>query len=499
MLGPWLLHQNYQQQLILKLLPHWFFDKGRLLQMESSILKLYHLDLDRILPIIKPLYSSTGAPSKEQAGIIRSLVLMLDQGIHSLVEWANKVASDSLFYTLCGFIDKAPAASSYYDFIDRLWLGSKDAEILRKKKIRTFQSKPRLKLKQGQKLPPKHNGAVKKLVKRALNGTLRKSRRERILQEFFSRLVVDVSANIGLLGDINSLSIAGDGSPVYSGASTYGIKVCDCKSQGIYNCKCPRRYSDPDATWGWDSYRERYFFGDSFYAFTATGVTQDLPIYLRMAQGKRHDSITTIFALQEIRELLPDMTIKDAIFDGAMDNYATYELCHHWGIRPFIPLDKKTVIALNKLPRGIEGFDDIGQPICPGGIPYTYWGTSNNKGLKFRCYFAAHNQESPCCCTPSSYGRTVYIKPHDDFRLFPAVARHSETYKEKLRQRSGAERTNKRVFVDYDVEKGHMRSTKHRFFRIVLAGINIHLDAWLKQKSTKLVDLIESASLATAS
>jgi hypothetical protein len=193
MLGPWLLHQKYQQQLFLKLLPHWFFDKGRVLQMESSILKLFHLDLDKILPIIKPLYSNTGAPTKEQAGIIRSLVLMLNQGVHSLADWAEKVANDSLLYTLCGFIDKAPSASSYYDFIDRLWLGSKDAEIQRKKKIRNFQSKPRTKLKQGQKLPPKHNGATKKLVKRALMGTLRKSRRERVLQEFFSRLVVDVS------------------------------------------------------------------------------------------------------------------------------------------------------------------------------------------------------------------------------------------------------------------------------------------------------------------
>src|SRR5690554_5914313 len=339
MLGPWLSHREYQQQLILKLIPHYLFNKGRVIQMESTIMKLFHLDLDKALPIIKPLYSTTGAPAKDQAAMIRSLFLMIELKEYSISQRAEKVANDKLYYDICGFQGKAPSASSYYDFIDRLWLGSKDAEILRKKKIRNFQSKPRIKLKQGQKLPPKHNGAVKRLVKRALMGTLRKSRREQVLQEFFSRLVVDASAQMGLLGDINSLSIAGDGSPVYSGASTYGIKVCDCKSQGIYNCKCPRRYSDPDATWGWDSYRERYFFGDTFYGFTTTGATYDLPVYLRMAQAKRHDSITTIFALQEIRELFPDMTIKDAIFDGAMDNYATYELCHSWGIRPFIPLD----------------------------------------------------------------------------------------------------------------------------------------------------------------
>jgi len=498
MLGTWLPHQEYEKITLLKLIPHIYFDRNRVLQMESSILKLLHLDLDKSLPIIKPLYSNTGAPSNEQAGIIRSLILMLDQKCHSITKWAKKVANDRLLYDICGFIERAPAASSYYDFIDRLWLGSKDAEMERKKKIRSFQSKPRKKLKQGQKLPPKHKGAVKRLVQKAILGKLRRSRRENILQEFFSRLVVDTSSNMGLLGHSDALSIAGDGSPFLSGASSYGIKVCDCKSKGIYNCKCYRRYSDPDATWGWDSYRERYFFGDTLYAFTATGAQHDLPVYLRMVQAKRHDSITTVFALQEVRELFPSMTIKDAIFDGAMDNYPTYELCMHWNIRPFIPLDAKTIVAMKELPRGVLCFDDKGCPVCPGGIPYAYWGSCYGKGHKYRCWFAAHGQEAPCCCSPSSYGRTIYIKPDDDPRLFPAVARNSRTFKEKLKERSGAERTNKRIFIDYDVEKGHTRSTKHRFFRTVLASINIHLDAWLKRISISLLDLLEVASASPA-
>ena len=110
------------------------------------------------------------------------------------------------------------------EFTDRVWLGSKDAEILRKSKIRTFQSKPKLKLKQGQKLPSNHKGAVKKLAKGAKFGTLRTSHKEQVLQELFSRLVVDQSASMGLLGDTNALSAAGDGSPIFSGSSSYGIK-----------------------------------------------------------------------------------------------------------------------------------------------------------------------------------------------------------------------------------------------------------------------------------
>jgi hypothetical protein len=211
MLGKWLPHEEYKEKTLLKLIAHVHFHKSRVIQMEKSILKLLHLDLDKSLPIIKPLYSNTGAPSNEQAGIIRSLVLMLDQNHHSITQWAEIVANDQLLYDICGFIERAPSVSSYYDFIDRLWLGSKDAQRKRKRKIRSFQSKPRKKIKQGQKLAPKHKGTVKKLVKKAISGKLRRPRREQILQEFFSRLVVDTSSNMGLLGDINALSIAGDG------------------------------------------------------------------------------------------------------------------------------------------------------------------------------------------------------------------------------------------------------------------------------------------------
>ena len=507
MFGSWIPHKQYQRNLIARIIFHSGFQPGRVQQLKNTILKLFYLNLDKILSVIKPLYSNTGAPSKEQAGIIRSFVLMLDQKRHSITAWAEIVANDPLLYDICGFNGKAPAASSYYDFIDRLWLGSKEAERQRKKKVRIFQSKPRLKLKQGQKLPPKHKGEVSKLVKRAILGTLRSFRKEQLMQEFFSRLVVDTSAAMGLLGDTKALSVAGDGSPYCSGASHYGVKVCDCKAKGIYNCHCPRRYSDPDATWGWDSYRERYYFGDTLYAFTAIGTDHDLPIYLRTVDARRHDSITTIFALQEIQELLPEFTIRDAVFDSAMDNYPTYKLCKHSGIRPFIALNDRTKddssednsdAPERKLPKGVSCLDDKGRPICLGGIPYTYWGPIEGKGLKYRCWFAAHKRDCPCCCSPSPYGRTVYLKPDDDLRLFPPLARDSETFKKKLRQRSGSERINKRVFVDYDVENGHMRDRKQRFFRAVIAAVNVHLDEWIKHIKSKWFDLLPGACLDAA-
>ena len=133
-----------------------------------------------------------------------------------------------------------------------------------------------MKLKAGQKLPPKHTGSVSKLASLAERGKLREQRPEKIFQEFLARCVVDKSAAMGILGDVNNFSIAMDGSCYSSGASHYGVKICDCKSKGIYNCKCPRRYSDPDARWGWDSYHEQYFYGDTLFSVTASDSPYDL-------------------------------------------------------------------------------------------------------------------------------------------------------------------------------------------------------------------------------
>jgi hypothetical protein len=130
---------------------------------------------------------------------------------------------------------------------------------------------------------------------------------------------------MGILGDPGKLSIAMDGSCYNSGASHFGVKVCDCKSKGIYDCKCSCRYSDPDARWGWDSYHEEYFYGYTLFSTTASDSPYGLPIYLRITQATRHDSILTVFALNEVRKMYPYFIFKNFLADGAMDNYPTYK------------------------------------------------------------------------------------------------------------------------------------------------------------------------------
>lgn len=496
MLRDWTPHIVYQEKLYLRLLFHSSMQRSRLVYMDKSISKLHLLNLDNLLPVIKPLYPDLGRPAKNQQGIIRSLALMLDQQEYSITKWARKAAADPLFFDLCGFDQKAPGVASYYDFLVRLWMADHSLHLKKKRKVKCFSSKPRKKLKLNQKLPPKHSGTVDKLVEKALSGKLRNFCPEAILQKLLARCVVDTSYQMGILGNPDELSMAHDGTPFYSGANHYGTKVCDCRSKGIFNCHCPRCYSDPDAKWGWDSYREQWFFGSTLFNVTASDSPYDLTIYLKSVQASRHDSITTIFALQDIQKLYPDMNFKNYLADGAMDNYPTYKLLKHKGIIPFIPLDSRTKAKLKYPHQDILCFDDKGNPICPGGIPYVYWGFCKPYRLKYRCWFAVHGLEPPkeCKCCQSSYGKTLYIKPDFDPRLFTPVPRNSEAFKEKFKTRTSVERGNKRMFEDYSIEEYDARSTMMRTALATFAVINTHLDAWIKHKDFSIMKLLNKAA-----
>src|SRR5690625_2256956 len=102
-------------------------------------------------------------------------------------------------------------------------------------------------------------------------------------------MFVEQSASQGLLGNLKSLNILADGSSVETGARAYGKFLCDCHKHGNWTCDCLRQLSDPDANDGWDSYRERYYFGRNLFMISASNSESDLPIYPRFYRANKHD------------------------------------------------------------------------------------------------------------------------------------------------------------------------------------------------------------------
>ena len=493
MLGSWLCHKDYQQQVIdnLSCLAK-IFGPFMLFEYEPVISKLFILNLDPLKDLISPLYSFTGRPSENQAEIFRSLILMNALGL-PLDKWLPKLSNNQVLQIACGFTGKLPAVASYYDFISRI------IKISDEPRLKSKKQKPKKKYGK-EKMPLKHSGIVQKLVKQILKGRRFNLRPERLLQEIFAKVCVQASINLGLVPQ--TLSISGDGTCVLTGASHYGVKTCECRSKGIYNCDCPRRFSDPNAAWGWDSHNERYFYGyTGYFISTYNKVAKvDLPLYLRFVDAKRHDSVSAVVALAEFRDLYPNLVINSFISDSASDNYATYELLNEWNIN--------AIIALNKTNKGNFKYspftvNENGIPVCLSGYEMVYWGFCPDRcRIKWRCPRACGKCEpTGACgnCSPSPYGRVVYTKPEWDLRFFTRIPRASKRFKQIMKERTAAERVNNRILHHYGLENSKVRGKKRISFFAAIAGFNIHLDAQLATlKSQGLFDFTAIFSLKAA-
>jgi hypothetical protein len=211
-----------------------------------------------------------------------------------------------------------------------------------------------------------------------------------------------------------------------------------------------------------------------------------------MVQAQRFDGISAIVALAEAKKLYPDFRFDSYHGDGAHDNYATYELLHNWNMKAFISLNE-TNKGNFKYPPHIN-VDANGVPICIAGHAMINWGYNPDRcRIKYRCPLALGKIDSCDCkelCSPSAYGRCIYIKPAWDLRLFTVVPRGSDEWKIQMNSRTTSERVNKRILNDYGLELSHTRGKKRTFWRSLIHSLNVLLDARLKVSGFSFVDML---------
>lgn len=491
MLGNWQSHHNYQSFLLDSLDKLKVLHSTSLIKYQEGISKLYLLNLDVIKDLITPLYSNTGRPSNLQAQIFRSYILMNHLHIYSVTKWCRfELPNDPILCAAIGVTpDSIPSVGSHYDFISRL-IPLNDSP-----KLKSVKRKPTKKYKKGEKMPPKNPNVVEKLVNFIINNPDKSyaNHPQSMLQRIFTETIVIPSAAKGLLGDTSKLTVSADGTCLVSGASSSAVKVCKCKENGIYDCKCDRRFSDPLASWGWDSHNSRYFYGyTGYYAGVYNPDAKiDLPVYLRIFDANRHDSTSSVVAINELRHLVPDFNINSYVLDSASDNYATYTLLNHWNINAIIALNARNKHSKYDSPLS---FDKKGIPICKAGHPMVFWGNCPGRHrIKWRCPLKTGKLSECKCsndCSPSPYGRTVYTKPLSDLRLFTKIPRNSDLFKTKMASRTCCERINNRILHNYGLENSKVRGKKRIAFWSTVCAFNIHLDAWLKCSNFSILSLL---------
>ena len=514
-------HQQYAENLCNNLI-RWLKRKSRRISDEyiEAALVLMRIDLEPARPLLEKLYSPSprGRKPYNPVSMFRSLLLMTLLKCTSITEWAKTMKDKPRLAVMTGFAGTArervdiPSAGAFYLFIDRMEDGEyhKDTRHIRPSKLRKIKQLRNLKSEKEQRKSEKEAGVVQydsvtKKLKDELESKEDQKRPDDLmkrLEDIFIQCAIIPSAQIGLLGNTDALTISGDGSALVTGANHHGKPSCDCPKSGIYNCQCPRYYSDYTAEWGYDSYRECYYFGHTYYQHIVSTSGHDLPLHVSISGASETDYTLSMKDMDRLKKALKehglDWKIDNAIYDAGHDSAGNYEYLMKHDITPVIALNPRT--GIHPVPTGnAQRVNEDGTPICPSGMTMRKHGYSN---VKYRIYYncpvkrsngkgewIAHPEECPngfLCSPDTKMGPVVYVKTTEDPRLYPPVPRASPRYKLLMNLRSGCERSNSTKKEVYGLGDRPCRSDSHFLVRLYLVSIIEHAKAWLAEDKKNL-------------
>jgi hypothetical protein len=464
--------------------------------------KFRHLNLSAAHAIFAGLYHpDQGCPARPPEDMLRSWLLMLECHVTSVEVWVKRLRENALYALLSGFApDDVPGVGTFYDFQDRvLQLYEPVLNLECRPRRRSEQRKKDVSLRDKNNLAP-HVGILDRLADRLMahpvpsvvyghwqTNLAALPRYQRVLKEVFYTVFVSGSVARGLI-DLNDLHVAGDGTHLRTWANAHGHKLCQCNNRDkprAEHCDCGRRFHDPLAAWGWDSYRECYVYGHGLYELTAYSLHHNcqLPLVINILDNQRHDSVAYLAATHEAVDLL-GFHLATVSLDKAHDALALYRLgVEYWHLDSVIPLNERHLGHFQFAPP--LRLNEDGLPICLAEQPMVYQGYSAQRmRLKWRCPLAAKSLPLTTCshfareCSDSPYGRTVYTYPRQNYRLFSRLRRGSLLWDLHADRRSCAERSIKRKKLDFGLDHARLAGRQRWFFYVMLAAMCQHLDAW---------------------
>lgn len=464
--------------------------------------KLRHTELDMAYPLLATLYhADLGRPPRDPLALLRSCLAMMLCGETSFDAWVALMHDDPFYALLSGFDPHdLPGVGTFYDFQDRL--------LQRPRQSRTRPCHPYRHHAQKDKAPTQqdkldlrpHRDIVRRLAARLLAREWHPAALaaildghgdfaalpvyERLLQPLFFSCFIAHSVQVGLI-DLPHLYVAGDGTKLATWANARGKKLCTCDNRGksaADHCTCHR------------GYRECWVYGHSLYELTAyrLGHPCQLPLFVSLADGSRHDSVHALATLYHARETCA-LPLHTVTLDAAHDAWGRYHLAtQRWHAALVIPLNPRHKEHL-KYAGPLRLADGV--PICQANLPMKRAGFCPDRcRVKWRCPWAA-SKKSPdvtTCpffangCSASPYGRVIYTYPQRNYRWHTLIPRGSSRWKLHQDARSCAERSVKRKKYDFHLSQTRTAGRDRWFFRVILAAMCQHIDAWQRYAPANL-------------
>lgn len=451
-------------------------------KFRKALRKMRLLEPERIKPLLQACYSKTGRPALDPIVTLRSFILMLHFGYTSVDNWVNDARNDKALQYLIGDWHVTSVAS-HYDFINRILnVNPSLNDLYMKGKNSTANKKKYRKLHKGEKWENYDEGDTIELAQKYWdNADCDLHRPTRTLEKVFDQLVVRISFEKFIK---ENFVLSGDGTSVHIHSSRYGHAVKNPTDK-----QHTHRYTAPDADIGWDSDEGRYYFGFTMFAI-CFHVTEgiDIPMFIAQRTASQHDVLTAIPVIAQMLDVNPNLKPKYFCFDSACDAEAIYSFLRHRGMLPIIDRHPKRLLLKDIIAFPRTEYDADGKPleyinregkaICAGGFEMYRDGYDKSKGaIKFCC----PSSNCPLAKDGKACRKVFNIYDKTSYKFFGPVQYRSDDWKELYKNRTSTERINKRILCDYKIQDlTCCNGSKHFFFEII-AGINIHLDAWTKK------------------
>lgn len=502
------------EEIIAEAIEKWQRRRSRRLKEEwhKAALMLMKIDLEVYRGDLAQLYADSprGRKPCDPVCMLRAVLLMTILQYEKIAEFAQELRRQPRLAIIAGFEPfKTPAVGTFYLFMDRVENGPwqnqftpqiKPAQWRKSTFVRNLAAEKTDQEKQ-RKLLLQHCDSLSQECKDRLLANSANPRPQTLqsrLENLLIKTAVIPSAQRGLLGAMDRLIITGDGAALVSAASAVGQPTCHCRSKGIYKCDHDRRYSDATANWGYDSYRDSYYFGHTYYQHLVSSSGHDLPIHITIGQASESDFTLSLKSLDALLKAFQEnglqATVYAAAYDSGHDGYGVYQYLKAKDINSCIVLNHRT----NQFPKPTGSaaiINDEGVPICPAGLAMRKHSAGDSR-IYFNCpvkrpshkdgkhLWIAYPQECPhqvLCQPDTKCGPVIYVRPDQDLRHYPSIVRGSKEYKEIINLRSGCERSNATKKVVHKLGNRVCRSASHYLIRLYLISIVEHAKAWLAE------------------